>query len=224
MTDSTEKDLIPLVIVTGASGRLGSLTMEGFLDAGYDVVGLDQAASNDGEAPILAIDATDETSVADAFNTIVGEHGIPTVVIHTVGMWAMKPFAETSLSDWSTMMDVNLTSAFLVFREAVRVMSDGEEGPFGTLIGISSKQGSVRGAAQQAAYSASKAGVKRLVEAVAQEYAGTDLTAHAIAPSTILFDGDEGDGVAVEDLVSHCLYLASESGPSLNGDTLHAFG
>lgn len=224
MSDSTMNNDTPLVLVTGALGRLGSLTVAGFLDAGYRVVGLDRSASEEGPAPVLSMDATEEESVAEVFGLIVEEHGIPSVVIHTVGMWAMKPFAETEFSDWSTMMNVNLTSAFLVFREAVRTMSQDEEGPFGTLIGIASQQGSVRGAAQQAAYSASKAGVQRVVEAIAAEFADTDLSAHAIAPSMILFEGDEGDGVAAEDLVSHCLYLASEAGPSLNGATLHAFG
>ncbi len=213
-------DTSPLAIITGASGRLGRLTTEGFLRAGYRVVGLDRVADEESKTPILAIDATDESSVHDVFERIQNEYGTPSVLVHTVGMWAMKPFAETELSEWTTMMDVNLTSTFLVFREAVRVMT--ESG--GSLIGISSKQGSVRGAAQQAAYSASKAGVKRLVEAIVEEYAGTGLTAHAVAPSMILFDGDEGDGVPADDLVQHCLYLASHPGASLNGVTLHAFG
>lgn len=213
-------ELEPLAIITGGSGRLGSVTMQGFLDAGYRVVGLDRSASDDGVAPVLAIDATNESSVAEVFGGIQKAYGTPSVIVHTIGMWAMAPFAETDLGAWRTMMDVNLTSSFLIFREGARMMA--EDG--GALIGISSQQGSVRGAAQQAAYSASKAGVKRLIEAIAAEYAGSGLTAHAVAPSMILFDGQDAKGVAAEDLVEHFLYLASPAGDSLNGATLHAFG
>lgn len=210
----------PLAVITGGSGRLGSITIRGFLDADYRVVSLDRTASDKGEVPVLAIDATSESSVIEVFGRIKETYGVPAVIIHTVGMWAMKPFAETDLQSWRTMMDVNLTSSFLIFREGARLMA--EDG--GALIGISSQQGSVMGAAQQAAYSASKAGVKRLVEAIAAEYSGTGLTAHAVAPSMILFDGEDAKGVAAEDLVEHFLYLASPAGGSLNGITLHAFG
>ncbi|MDA0378820.1 MAG: SDR family NAD(P)-dependent oxidoreductase [Bacteroidetes bacterium] len=212
----------PLALITGAAGRLGTVAVRGFLDAGYRVVGVDREARSGGDAPILAMDATDETSVAGVFEGIVIDHGTPSVLIHTVGMWAMAPLAETSLKDWRTMMEVNLTSTFLLFREAARRMAD--QG--GTLIALASRQGSVQGAAQQAAYSASKAGVVRLVEALAAEYADAGLRAHAVAPSMILFGGEAGEakGVSAEDLVEHFLHLCSPSGASLNGATIHAFG
>jgi len=212
----------PVAIIVGASGRLGSRAAAGFHEAGYQVVGLDRVAANTPDWPVLEVNATDEDSVAAVFEQITKDHGHPHVVLQTVGMWAMAPFAETALQDWRTMMDVNLTSTFLLFRESLRAMQGSE----GRLIGICSQQGSVRAAGQQAAYSASKAGVKRIVEAIAEEYAGSGITAHAVAPSMILFGGeDEGvQGVPVEDLVAHCLHLASDAGASLNGHTVHAFG
>jgi len=214
----------PLVVVTGAAGRLGSATATGFLSNGFRVVGIDRTASMDNPFPILAMDATDESSVVATFKTVQATFGAPQAVIQTVGMWAMAPIAETTLEDWTLMMDVNLTSTFLIFRESIRHMQ-GEDGPEGTLIGITSRQGSERGVSQQAAYSAAKAGVVRLVEAIADEYADSDLHAHALAPSTILFGGESSqNGVNVEDLVAHCLHLCSEAGRSLNGATIHAFG
>ena len=212
----------PLVVIFGAAGRLGRVAVDGFRHAGYRVVGVDRSADGDADIPMLSVNATDESSVADVFDAIASSHGTPSVVLQTVGMWAMAPFAETALSDWKTMMDVNLTSTFVVFREAARRM----DGQGGTLIGIASKQGAVRGAGQQAAYSASKAGVMRLVEAIGEEYAGSGLTAHAVAPSMILFGGEEEgtQGVRAEDLVAHFLHLASPAGGSLNGATIQAFG
>lgn len=214
----------PLIVIVGAAGRLGSAAADGFLSNGYRVVGVDRSASAEGPFPILAVNATDESSVATTFDAIRSQYGVPQAVIQTVGMWAMAPFAETSLEDWRLMMDVNLTSTFLIFREAIRHMKEQDE-PVGTLIGITSRQGSERGVAQQAAYSAAKAGVVRMVEAISAEYADSDLHAHALAPSTILFGGEnQQDGVRVEDLVSHCLYLCSPAGSSLNGATIHAYG
>lgn len=225
MTDTASStSTMPLVLVTGARGRLGTIIADSFLDAGYRVVGLDRSASDEGQPSIMAFDATDETSVRSAFERVVREKGVPSIVIHTVGMWAMSPFTETALSDWRKMMEVNLTSTFLVFREALRQLHQADQPVPGRLIGISSKQGSIRGMAQQAAYSASKAGVMRLVEALSAEVAGTGTTAHAIAPSMILFDDEEGEGVSAKDIAAHCLHLASEAGASLNGATLQAFG
>ena len=214
----------PLVVIVGASGRLGSAAAIGFLSNGYHVVGIDRLASSDGAFPILSVNAIDESSVQMTFEAIRSEYGVPRVVIQTVGMWAMAPFAETTLSDWKQLIDVNLTTTFLIFREAVRLMT-ASGGLGGTLIGITSRQGSERGVSQQAAYSAAKAGVVRMVEAIADEYATSTINAHALAPSTILFGSENAQGgVQVEDLVAHCLYLCSDAGGSLNGATIHAYG
>ena len=212
----------PLVVITGTSGRLGRVAAREFQKAGYRVVGLERSIPDGSPIPVLTADVTSDASVTEAFDRISAEHGTPSVILHTVGMWSMAPLAETTLSEWQTMMDVNLTSSFLVFREGARRMS----GKGGTLIAISSQQGSVRGTAQQAAYSASKAGVVRLVEAVAAEYADEGIRAHAVAPSMILFGGEEEGtkGVMAEELAAHFLYLASPAGASLNGSVLKAFG
>ncbi len=214
----------PLAVVTGACGRLGTVLVDAFLTAGYRVIGLDRIVSEAISVPVLPFSAHDEQSVEDAFRRVWTEYGVPAVVVHAIGTWAMKPFAETALSDWNRVMEINLTSTFLVFREAVRLMQGADEPSSGRLIGITSKQGSLRGVAEQAAYSASKAGVQRLVESLSAEMSGTGITVHAVAPSMILFDGGDGQGVAAEDIAAHCLHLATEAGASLNGTTLLAFG
>ena len=217
MTDLTDR----IVLVTGASGRLGSVVVRQLEAAGATVVALDRAKGESG-ALSLAADLTDETSIRAACDTIEVELGTPDGLVHTVGMWAGTPFAETELADWETMMRVNLTSTFLMFREAARRM--GEQG--GRLVGISSGQGADQGVAQQAAYSASKAGVVRLVEAVAAEYAGTGLTASALAPSTILFGSEDASatGISVEEVASWCVRLCGPEGETYNGQVVRAYG
>ena len=212
------------IIVTGGGGRLGSRIVGHFADAGALVSALvvsDEEASrvpvNGSGTAIVKADVTSESSVFEAFREIAGAHGGLDALVHTVGMWTGSPLLDTSQASWDEMIRVNLTSAFLCFREAIRHM-DGT----GTLVAVSSRQGADAGAGEQASYSAAKAGIVRLVEATAEEYANTGISAHAIAPSTILFD-EAGEGVPAADLVSLVGYLV-EKGASLSGSTIRAYG
>lgn len=96
----------------------------------------------------------------------------------------------------------------------------------GQLVGIASGQGADRGVAQQAAYSASKAGVVRLVESVAAEYRDAGITAAAVAPSLILFGDEdpEARGVDVEEVAQLCVTLCGPAGTVHNGSVLRAYG
>jgi NAD(P)-dependent dehydrogenase (short-subunit alcohol dehydrogenase family) len=213
------------VLVTGAGGRLGRVVVARLHAAGAHVVALD-AVRPEGlpdDVPVLTADLTDRPSVQEAFAQAEASAGRIGALVHTVGMWAGQPLAETHLADWRRVMDVNLTSTFLCFREAAKRMEAKAGG--GRLVAFASRQGADRGVAEQAAYSASKAGVVRLVEAVAAEYEGR-ITAAAIAPSTILF-GDEGEGargVAAEAIADLCVYLCGAGGPVHNGAVLRAYG
>lgn len=210
-----------IVIVTGAEGRLGRVVVQHLVEAGARVAALDRAAPEGLPDGVLALaaDVTDEASTAEAWDRTGEALGTPNALVHTVGMWAGEPLAETDVDAWRTVLDVNLTSAFLAFREAARRMAAG-----GRLVAIASGQGADRGVAQQAAYSASKAGVVRLVEATAAEHAG--LSAVAVAPSTLLFGDEPADaaGVSVEAVASLCARLCGPDGAVHSGATLRAYG
>ncbi|MEL6771564.1 MAG: SDR family oxidoreductase [Bacteroidota bacterium] len=216
LTDTT-------VLVTGASGRLGRVLLRHLADAGATVAGIARSAPKDAPDGFVfaAADATDEDALAAAFQQIRVEAGPIDVVIHAVGAWSGGPLTETTLDDWRSLLDLNLTASFLTVREAVRhFLRDGG----GRVIGIASRQGADRAPAQQAAYGASKAGLIRLLEATAAEHAGDDIQAIAVAPSMILFGDEDATGVRADDLAALCAYLCTEAGAAHNGATLRMYG
>ena len=211
-----------VVVVTGAAGRLGHVVVQKLDAAGARVAALDREPAAGHLS--LVTDVTDEDATAAAFGRVEQELGAPWAVVHAVGMWSGAPLVETTLADWRRVLDVNLTSAFVVFREAARRML--RAGAEGHLVGVASGQGVDRGVARQAAYSASKAGVVRLVEAAAAEYRDAGITATAVAPSLILFgDEDEGArGVAVDEVAALCVTLCGSAGTVHNGSVVRAYG
>jgi NAD(P)-dependent dehydrogenase (short-subunit alcohol dehydrogenase family) len=212
------------IILTGAFGRLGRILTRRLLDDGATVAALDRhtadPVADSDRLHLFKADVSDEQGVSEVFARVQDTLGPADGLVHTVGMWDGQPFAETPLEDWERMLRVNLTSTFLCFRAAVRQMQ--ASGTGGRLVGIASRQGADRGAAEQAAYSASKAGLVRIVEAVAAEYDGR-ITAAAVAPSTILFGGD-GDGVSADHVAGLCAYLCTDEGAVHNGSVLRAYG
>lgn len=216
------------IVLTGAAGRLGQRMVRGLRAHGATVAALvlnaqeaEALAALDGMAAhTFVANTTREADVVACFAHLADRYGRLDALIHTVGGWDGRPFLDTALADWQRQIDLNLTTAFLCFREAARHV----QGHGGRLIALASGQGADKGRAQQGAYSAAKAGVVRLVEAVAEEFAGTGLTAHALAPSTILYDGMTGPGVPAEHLVELAALLCTDAGAALNGATLRAYG
>ena len=213
-----------IVAVTGAAGRLGRVVVDQLQEAGAQVAALDRETGGVGGALVVHADATDERSTAEAFDQVERELGTPDAVVHTVGMWDGRPFAKTSLEAWDRVLAVNLTSAFVVFREAVRRMLAADVA--GHLVGVASGQGVDRGVAEQAAYSASKAGVLRLVESLAAEHRDAEITATAVAPSLILFGDEDPDarGVDVAEVADLCVTLCGPAGTIHNGSVMRAYG
>lgn len=213
MTDSRSYMQDKVVVVTGAGGRLGQRLVARFTEVGAHVVAIGNEGTED-----LIVDLANEGEVVDVFERIQREYKRMDVLVHAVGMWNEWPFLDTRLEDWERMMQINLTTSFLCFREAVRHMvKDG-----GTIIGICARSGLEAAVARGGAYAASKAGLLRLVEAVAAEH--PTLNTYALAPSVIRYRDDSGPGVHADDLVQLAIQLCSKSAGALRGTALQAYG
>lgn len=200
-------------VITGAGGRLGQRLTARFTEEGAQVITLGNEGMED-----FTLDLTRERAVVDTFEKIQRENERLDILVHAVGMWAEWPFLDTDIGDWERMIRINLTTTFLCFREAARHMVDAG----GTLIGIGARSGLEAATAQGGAYAASKAGLVRLVEAVAAEH--PTLNTYALAPSTIRYQRTVGPGVHADDLVQMAVQLCCTSAEGLRGTVLQAYG
>lgn len=212
-----------VVVVTGGNGRFGRILVPRLREAGYVAVPVSRPRTKAEPAGApgadYIADLLDESSVDSCFDAIRRDLGPIYGLIHAAGGWGKTEIATSTQEAWEFMVRTNLVSAFLCFQAAVRRMDDG-----GRLIAFASRQGADCAASAQSAYSAAKAGVIKLVESAAQEFADQNVTAHAIAPSTILYETDDGTGVHAEDLVALCLHILSPAGGSTNGRVVRAYG
>ncbi|GAB7020690.1 hypothetical protein JCM18750_35520 [Halostagnicola bangensis] len=114
-----------------------------------------------GKARYQEADVSDEADVRDLLETTVDEFGRLDILVNNAGTAARTSATETSLEDWQTVLDVNLT--FLCSKYALPHL---EESPRGRIVNISSERG-LSGGPNRPAYSSSKGGVSNLTRQLA---------------------------------------------------------
>ncbi|MBN9392640.1 MAG: SDR family oxidoreductase [Chloroflexi bacterium] len=164
-------------VVTGGSGDLGKAVVEKLREAGAKVIAPGRPASKE----TFTLDATDEASVKNLFETVLAAEGRLDGLVNLVGGYrAGDPVANLALEVFEQQLDLNLKSAFLLTKYAVQAMS--ESG--GKIVHVASRAAVDKGV-NSFPYSVSKLGVLRLVEAVAAETRDQDITINAVLPSII---------------------------------------
>lgn len=199
-----------VAIVTGAARGIGRAVAERLAADGLDValVDLDAARCDATAASVrsagqrtLAIggDISNEDDVAATLETVTAELGAPAVLVNSAGTLREGLATRTDLTDWQTLLDVNLTGTFLMSRGAAPLMR--QEG-YGRIINLSSV--GARGMIGFAAYGAAKAGVEALTRTLAIELGRYGITVNAVAPGFIATDMNrelaERSGRAFEEL------------------------
>lgn len=130
----------------------------------------------------LKVDVSNAASVAEAFATVKETFGRLDILVNNAGITRDGLLLRMKEDDWDAVMDVNLKSAFLCSKEAVKLMSKQR---YGRIVNVSSVVGFM-GNAGQANYCAAKAGMMGLTKSLAREYASRGITCNAVAPGFIV--------------------------------------
>ena len=177
-----------VVLVTGGNRGIGLACAQAFANAGHRVAVTcrGEAPTELAEAGILAVscDVTDTEQVNSAFVTVEEHFGPVEVLVANAGVTRDGLVLRMSDTDFTDVVDTNLTGAFRVARRAVKGMMRGR---WGRIILVSSIAGRV-GQTGQANYSASKAGLVGLGRSLAKEFASRNVTVNVVAPGPIVTD------------------------------------
>jgi NAD(P)-dependent dehydrogenase (short-subunit alcohol dehydrogenase family) len=170
------------VLVFGAAGALGSGVAEAFREAGAEVTGVDRVEPAEARrlpgVSYAAASVLDDESLGELFDSAPA----PWAVINTVGGFAgQRPLSELDPAELTGQLNLNLVSAALVTKHALRVMRPAGAG---RVVHTASKAGVVSAGAGFA-YSVSKLGVLHLVRMAADEVRGTGITVNCVVPSII---------------------------------------
>jgi gluconate 5-dehydrogenase len=237
-------------LITGSSRGLGQGIAAGMAAAGARVVlnGTDakrvgesaQALRAQGHTVFEApFDVVNEAAVVGAFEALDAQGVEVDILVNNAGIQFRKPMVELALADWQRVIDVNLTSAFLVGREAARRMI--ARGRGGKIVNIASLT-SEGARATVAPYTAAKGGIKMLTRAMTAEWAIHGIQANAIGPgymatemNTALMNDPKFDAWVKDrtpaqrwgkpdELVGAAIFLASRASDFVNGQVVYVDG
>lgn len=240
-----------VALVTGSSRGIGLAIAAGLADAGARIVlnGVDEhrlAHTRDTLREQFGADAvhsarfdvTDPDDVHAAVGDIERRIGPVEVLVNNAGMQHREPLLDVSLDNWNRVLEVDLTSAFLVGREVARhQLTRGS----GKILNICSVQTDLA-RPSIAAYTAAKGGLRNLTRAMAAEWAAGGLQINGLAPGYIhtemtqaLVDDPEfnswilgrtpaGRWGTVADLVGPAVFLASAASSFVNGQVMFVDG
>ncbi|MEN3376913.1 MAG: gluconate 5-dehydrogenase [Hyphomicrobiales bacterium] len=236
-------------LVTGSSRGLGRAMAEGLAHAGAKVIingtnatRVDEAVTamrGQGlDAQGAVFDITDEAAITSAFAMFDATAITIDILVNNAGIQLRKPMVELTTAEWHKVIDTNLTSAFVVGREAAKRMIPRG---YGKVINIGSLT-SALARATVAPYTVAKGGIKMLTQAMAAEWAASGIQANAIGPGYMITDMNQAliDNPAFdawvkarspskrwgkpEELVGTAVFLASSASDYVNGQIIYVDG
>ena len=232
------------IIVTGASGGIGNSIVKKLNDYGAKILAtgtkvekLNELKSKFNNIKILNFDISKEEKIEEFIETASNElGGNLDCIINNAGITNDNLAIRMSLAEWKKVIDINLTSTFLLSKFAIKKMLKNKSGK---IINITSVVGHT-GNLGQSNYTASKAGIIAMSKSLALEYAKKNININCISPgfiNTAMTDKiDEKYKQTIiskipsaklgepDDIANAVLFLASNQSSYINGETLHVNG
>jgi len=232
------------IIVTGASGGIGNSIVKILSDSGANILAtgtkiqkLEELKSKYKNTKILKFDISENEKIEEFIENATTElGGNLDCIINNAGLTQDNLAIRMSLEEWKKVIDVNLTSTFLLSKFAIKKMLKNKSGK---IINITSVVGHT-GNLGQANYTASKAGIVAMSKSLAIEYAKKNININCISPGfikTAMTDkiDDKFKELIIskipsarlgepEDIANAVLFLASDQSNYINGETIHVNG
>jgi 3-oxoacyl-[acyl-carrier protein] reductase len=182
-----------VVLITGAAGGIGSVLVSEFSKYKAKVYQTDIARGN-GEKFIRG-DITDQDFINHLFDQIMIKEGRIDILVNNAGIYLRTPVKDITKAEWERIMDINLTSVFLLTQKVIDVMMKQKSG---SIVSLASIAGKVGGLIAGAHYAASKAAIECLTKSLAKTAAPYGVRVNAVAPGVI--DTSMQDGVPPEQM------------------------
>ncbi|TPW04110.1 MAG: short-chain dehydrogenase/reductase SDR [bacterium] len=219
-----------VIAITGGHGVLGRAVVEAALADGLSVAVIDHASGQSAPEGVLelgGVDLTDAASAKKAIGAVVAHFGRLDGLLNIAGgfVWQTTDDADPA---WAKMFALNLTTALNASRAALPHLKASSEG---RIVNVGANA-ALKSAAGMGAYAASKAGVHRLTESLAEELKDTSVTVNAVLPSILdtaqnrkdMPDADPAKWVAPSDLARVMLFLASPASRAITGALIPVTG
>jgi NAD(P)-dependent dehydrogenase (short-subunit alcohol dehydrogenase family) len=237
-----------VALVTGSGRNIGRATVLKLAGEGADVVV--NARSNQAEAEAVAAEArqlgvkaiavladvSNKEQVDSMVNMAMSEFGKVDILINNAAIRPHKPFTELTLEDWEYVRGVVLDGGFYATRAVINSMVDHNYGRILFFTG----DGAFRGGAGRSHVSAAKMGLVGFARGLASEFAGQNIRVNVVSPGSIdtsranpeWYAGrpPNTDGIPmgrqgmVDEIAATCLFLVSDDGGFITGQTLHVNG
>ena len=232
------------IIVTGASGGIGNAIIKTLNEAGANILAsgtkiekLEELKNNFKKIKILKFDISQSDKIEEFIENATSElGGSLDGIVNNAGITQDNLAIRMSLDEWQNVININLTSTFLMSKFAIKKMLKNKSGK---IINITSVVGHT-GNLGQANYTASKAGIVAMSKSLAIEYAKKNINVNCISPGfiqTAMTDkiDDKFKEVIIskipsarlgkpDDIANAVLFLSSDQSSYINGETIHVNG
>ena len=232
------------IIVTGATGGIGNSIIKKFNELGANILAsgtkvekLEELKKNFNNIKILKFDISQSDKIENFIENASEELGGKfDCVINNAGITQDNLAIRMNFDEWKKVIDINLTSTFLICKFAIKKMLKNKKGK---IINITSVVGHT-GNLGQSNYTASKAGIIAMSKSLAIEYAKKNINVNCISPGFIKtpmtekIDEKYKESIISkipsarlgepDDIANAVLFFASDQSDYINGETLHVNG